>query len=63
MSFLLPFVCVRISRFSSKCGVKSMDLDKNASIFVQKWGKKYRFGQKSLFASDFYLASDLFATL
>lgn len=32
--------------FLSKCGVKSIDLDKNESIFVQMWAKKYRFGQK-----------------
>lgn len=32
--------------FSSKCGIKDIDLDKNESIFIQMWGKKYRFGQK-----------------
>lgn len=32
--------------FLSKCGVKSIDLDKNKPIFVQMWYKKYRFGQK-----------------
>ena len=35
-----------IKGFSSKCGVKSIDLDKNRHVFVQMWGKMHRFGQK-----------------
>ena len=33
--------------FSSKCGSKSIDLDKKHMFFFQMWVKKYRFGQKT----------------
>jgi hypothetical protein len=33
--------------FSSKCGLKSMDLDKKHMFFFQMWVEKYRFGQKT----------------
>ena len=37
-----------IKGFLSKCGVKSIDLDKNRHVFVQMWGKMHRFGQKHI---------------
>ena len=33
--------------FSSKCRLKSIDLDKKHMFFFQMWVKKYRFGQKT----------------
>ena len=42
------FLRVEFLGFSSKCGAKSIDLDKNGRVSVQMWGKKYRFGQKHM---------------
>lgn len=42
----MGFLGKNLRLFLSKCGVKSIDLDKNTLIFVQMWYKKYRFGQK-----------------
>jgi hypothetical protein len=41
------WIWIKNSGFSSKCGVKSIDLDKKLMFFFQMWGKKYRFGQKT----------------
>lgn len=38
--------CYSSKRFLSKCGCKSIKLDKNRSIFIQIWVKTNRFGQK-----------------
>lgn len=54
----------RRSGFSSKCGVKNIDLDKKRVFFFQMWGKNHRFGQKTqnLFAQFkkiYYLCGEL----
>ena len=42
-----PFIfLLQKQHISSKSGVKNLDLDKSRYIFVQKWVKNHRFGQK-----------------